>query len=118
MFRIVSKLVVPVVLSLSPLCHADTTPEPGYEVLTRTVKFADLDLGGKEGAAALYNRIRSAATEVCVTPVASGTIDLFARQLHCQREAIGQAVREVNSPKLTQLHMSRTNRVHLAMAGE
>lgn len=113
---LVSALVVPMALVLSPLCHADTTAKVGYETVTRTVRFADLDLAGKEGVVALYKRIKTAATEVCTTPVASGTIDLYAQQLRCQRQAIGQAVREVNAPRLTQLHMAQTNPVHLAMA--
>ena len=115
---LVSALVVPMALVLSPLCHADTVAKVGYETVTRTVRFADLDLAGKEGAVALYNRIKTAAREVCMTPASSGTIDLFAQQLRCERQAVGQAVRQVNSSRLTQVHMARTDQVHLAMARE
>jgi UrcA family protein len=98
------------------LCHADTVAKVGYETVTRTVQFADLDLAGKEGVVALYKRIKTAATEVCTTPVGSGVIDLYAQQLRCQRQAIGQAVRAVDSASLTQLHKAQTDQVHLAMA--
>jgi UrcA family protein len=108
MRRIVSKVVVPMALVLSPLCHAETTLQPGYETATRTVNFADLDLNGAEGVTALYNRIRFAAEQVCVTPLLARVIDLAQRQQRCQQQAIAEAVREVNSPSLTRLHRDRS----------
>src|SRR5690348_13780008 len=105
---IVSKLVVPMAVLLSPLCHADTVLEPGYEAATHTVKFADLDLSEHEGVITLYRRIKSAAVEVCVTPLVSGVVDLDARERRCQRRAIDQAITAVNAPALTRLHMSLT----------
>ena len=116
MRRIVSNFAVPVAALLTPLCHAETALQPGYEAVTRTVRYADLNLTESEAAVTLYKRIKSAAAEVCAAPVASGVIDPFARRLRCEREAIAHAVELVNAGKLTKVHMALTNQLQVAMA--
>jgi len=67
-----------------------------------TVSFRDLDISRTEGAKTLYQRIQSAAREVCGHPGA----DLIEAQVWraCYRNATADAVRKVNSPLLTAVH--------------
>ena len=65
------------------------------DVRKATVKFGDLDLSTRDGAAALYARIRLAAREVCAQ---SG--DLWGRSDSCIHKAIADAVTKVNQATL------------------
>jgi UrcA family protein len=71
-----------------------------------TVKFADLDISTPQGAAALYNRIHSAAIEVCSRMY----VDRLAYSLHrdaCLKTVIGGAVTKVNRPALSAVLASK-----------
>jgi UrcA family protein len=116
MRRNVMSLVFPLAVLLSPLCHAQPVAEPGYEIATHIVKYSDLNLADSRGIATLYQRIKSAAIEVCEPAVASRIIETRPHQRRCERTAVEQAVREVNEPKLTELHRSATNPMDFAMA--
>jgi UrcA family protein len=78
-------------------------PQPQPQILTRKVRFADLNLSSPEGNAALYDRLSAAAHRVC-----DDTDDWFlnttsdARQ--CRSEAIAGAVSQIKSPMLTALY--------------
>jgi UrcA family protein len=80
----------------------DTTPH-------KVVRFKDLNLNSPEGAAALYGRIKSAASEVC------GERDRFApwqsRTIQtCINDAMSRAVDQINSPMLTSLYNSKSGK--------
>jgi UrcA family protein len=98
----------------SPLVAAATAPtlERGYELVTRTVKFADLDLRSKTGVATLYERIQSAAKQVC-EPENSRTFEHINRIRRCEQRAVDQAVMDVNSPGLTEYHREQTGALTL-----
>jgi len=96
---------------LSPMGSAATAPWRGYEPVTRTVSFADLDLTNSKGVAALYRRIKSAADLVCENAGERGTLLMSMYVRKCTRQAIDQAVREVNSSGLKSLHASATNQI-------
>ncbi len=117
MRRFVSNLAVPLAVLLTPLCQAETPLQPGYETVIRTVKYTDLNLTESEAAVTLYKRIKSAAAEVCAAPVASGAIDPYGRRLRCERQAVAQAVEQVNAAKLTQYHMALTNQLQVTAPG-
>jgi UrcA family protein len=71
------------------------------------VKYTDLDLATDSGNQALYQRIATAAKQVCP---AETTRDLkqFASSRACQAAAIRQAVDEVSSPRLAAVRASHS----------
>jgi UrcA family protein len=90
-------------LGTAALCALSASVQAAdQDVLTKTVKFADLNITSEAGAKVLYGRIRAAARDVCE---ASGGRDLFlAAAAHaCIEKAIDKAVKDVNSPVLTSL---------------
>lgn len=68
------------------------------------ISYADLNLTHAAGVAALYSRLRHAASAVC-NP--SDTIDSRAAISYrdCAARALDEAVAAVNEPKLTAVHM-------------
>jgi len=57
-----------VLAAVAALCFSSVNVyagEAAAELPTRTVRYADLDLGTQAGLAALHNRIREAAEQVC-----------------------------------------------------
>ena len=115
MYRSMSKFVIPclagaAVLGLSaPAFSATVTAiPPGFEVVTRTVSYADLDLTHTQGVATLYARIKSVAHEVCDSTDSRG-LQLLAASNRCRQQAIGHAVEDVHSATLTSLHVATTN---------
>jgi UrcA family protein len=111
MRRTANLLVIPctaLAVLLSPVGSAATTIGPRYEVTTRTVNFADLDLTNSKAVATLYGRIRAAADQVCESPeFASWQTLLLVRR--CTKHAIDRAVKDVNSSGLTTFHMAATD---------
>lgn len=74
----------------------------------KVVSFRDLNLDTPDGAAALYQRIRSAAHEVCASP---DRYDLSLFKLEgCIRDAVSRAVTQVNRPMLTSLYEAKTGK--------
>ena len=80
---------------------------------SRTVGFADLDLSHPAGVAVLYQRIRTAALEVC-RPLLERDLTFAARSRSCVEDAIARAVNEVNAPVLSQYHHMETRSVIVA----
>ena len=74
------------------------------EIPTKTVSYRDLDLSTAHGAEALYDRIATAAREVC-----RGT-DLSSNRA-CRVRAVDDAIRAVGSPLLSSIHRSTVERV-------
>jgi UrcA family protein len=78
---------------------------PGDAVPSITVAYGDLNLATAQGTDALYARIVAAARQVC----GAGNVDIrdlgaLTAVRTCETQAIGRAVREVNSPRLAALH--------------
>jgi UrcA family protein len=73
-------------------------------VVRKTVRFKDLDLSTTVGAQTLYERITSAARDVC-----SEQDYMFIRK--CRARAVADAVAGVNNPLLSNVHRSRSGRV-------
>jgi UrcA family protein len=71
-----------------------------------TVRFADLSLSTPAGVAALYQRLRGAAQDVCRE---EGTKDLEStvRVKACVTAAVSEAVTEINNPALTAYYRAR-----------
>ncbi len=94
---------------------AQAQPAPVQEIVVRahsadavarsqTVSYADLDLGHQAGARALLQRISGAAKLVC-SPEPRELRDAPPYKA-CLRQAVDQAVDEVNSPRVSALHHS------------
>ena len=86
--------------TLAGVCQADTgTPD----VRTQRIDYSDLNLADTRAADVLYQRIRSAAENVCEV---RGTRSLAAAAQYrtCVRHAVEHAVAAVDVPLLTQHH--------------
>jgi UrcA family protein len=74
----------------------------GFELRQTKVHYGDLDIANRQGARALYARIREAAADSCATP------DLLTDRVKqevrsCRQKAVKQAVAKVHSPQLSKL---------------
>jgi UrcA family protein len=79
------------------------------------VRFPDLDLSRLDGAATLYNRLRSAAAIVC-SPLEGRNLGMVAQYKVCVDQAIAGAVSSVARPMLSQYHASHTKGDKTAVA--
>jgi UrcA family protein len=85
------------------IAHADTTSEPRSE----TVQFADLDTANVQGAAVLFQRIKSAAENVCRDLEPGRSLTLRHLYANCVHLALSNAVAEVDSPAVTAYAVAR-----------
>ena len=72
------------------------------------VTYSDLNLGSRAGAEALLRRIKAAASQVCGGGLRGSTMrDVRENRTYrvCVRTAIDGAVRQVNAPLVTALHL-------------
>jgi UrcA family protein len=76
------------------------------EIVSKTVKFGDLDINGPEGAKKLYKRIKVAAESLC-SPVDGRLLTQHQVFTRCVRGSVQRAVVQVQSPALTQYAMQR-----------
>jgi UrcA family protein len=91
------------------LINAAQAGEPFDTPPHKVVSFRDLNLNSAEGVAVLYNRIRSAAHEVCADP---DRWDLSEMKLRpCIDDAVARAVAQVNRPMLTSLYQAKGGKV-------
>ena len=91
--------------------HAAT---PDDKIPTLVVHYQDLDLSQPRDAQRLYRRIKTAARLVCDNPMlpSLGAIEV---EHTCIDRAVTQAVGEVGSVQVTQIHEAATQ--HLANRG-
>jgi UrcA family protein len=82
------------------VCLLGITPawSNAADVTSVTVRYGDLDLSSPAGADALYRRIQAAGKQVC--GYSGATLLEQAAWRSCYRNAVGDAVRKVNSPQL------------------
>jgi UrcA family protein len=77
--------------------------------LTKIVHYSDLDLDSKQGAEALYARLRGAARQVC-SPLESIELHRLGLWKNCFDDAMTNAVGQVNKTMLSALHAQTVNR--------
>jgi UrcA family protein len=70
---------------------------------TQTVKYDEYDLNSEQGAAALYAHLRAASKEVCA-PLDGRELRQHAAWKACYKEALSNAVLNVNRDTVTALH--------------
>ncbi len=73
------------------------------EVAQTTVRYGDLDLKTRQGADELYSRLNMAAMRVC-QDITEPYVRLTRAYTDCRHEAVSDAVREVNTPLVTQAY--------------
>ena len=70
-----------------------------------TIKYAELNLNSTQGIEVLYNRIKTAASNVCRAD--DLRVPGAARDSkQCRDKAVDDAVKQINHPELTALHNS------------
>jgi len=73
------------------------------EVARTTVRYGDLDLKTRQGADELYSRLNMAAMRVC-QDLMEPYVRLTRSYTDCRHEAVSDAVREINTPLVTQAY--------------
>src|SRR4051812_24847221 len=106
MSSVVSKLTVAVALLVGST--AAFAAGPTADPLSTAVRYSDLNLSTTDGVHALYQRISSAARQVCP--------DIYSRDLgqalagqRCQADAVAKAVSRIDNPRLAMLHAAHVS---------
>ena len=76
---------------------------------THVVRFKDLDLSQPRDAQRLYQRIQKAAKLVCDNPMLPALSEVAAFET-CVDKAVAQAVKDVGSARVTQIHEAAAQR--------
>jgi len=97
-------------LLLAGLCTSTFAQGDTDKVASRVVRFADLNLGSKNGVAALYLRIRRAADQVCREQRGVNQLLLQPEVTVCTRDSVDRAITQVNLPALSEMHYAKTGR--------
>lgn len=74
---------------------------------SEVVKYNDLDLSSAAGAETLYSRLKVATWRVCRDVVSSSGLPAMMDRSACQAELLETAVKDVNQPALTALHLGK-----------
>jgi UrcA family protein len=99
---IAAAILAALIPSLGAVCRAADTAD----VRQTIVKYPDLDVATAQGAAVLYNRIRSAAEGVCARLDQNDLAAMF-RWKACVKGAIAGAVTTVDQPGLSALYAAK-----------
>jgi UrcA family protein len=103
--RILTGCLAALLLSNAPAAFSASSRD---DDLPRVVlRYHKLDLTRPEGASVLYKRIQQAAVTVCSHAVVPFTISNLKRS-SCYRDAIENAVAQVDSAQLYAIHRART----------
>jgi UrcA family protein len=94
---IIGSYALLIVLVAPRVTHADSVDQRS----TAAARFGDLNLDTRSGVQTLFRRIQTAAGEVCKQYEPHGTLLPSAAHRACMRNAVADAVREVDSPLLT-----------------
>ena len=104
------KLVVSAVLALALAGPASVlagdVEDPGIQKVK--VSFADLNINHVAGAKVLYRRLQQASADVCSVDTFQklGSLERLAKTQHCYEITLDQAVAEIDSVVLKEIHAS------------
>lgn len=100
------------IAAASALTALTAAPAMAHE--TKSVSYANLDLGTEEGARAMLARINEAARDVCRSH--DGRMSVSERRMVrvCVAEATEQTVAQLNSPTVTAMFEGRTPAIVIA----
>ena len=98
--------IIVVALGAPAIAVADVNGE--LRGVSVKVSYADLNLEKQEGAKALYQRLQLASKRACNMRSLreEGSIRDFAQARECYRDALSEAVAEVDNELVTQIHNS------------
>lgn len=96
------------VVALSAPVIASADDKSDLQGTSVKVSYADLDLDKHDGAKALYRRLQQASRQVCDVRGLSGnrSIENLVETRRCYRNALSEAVAEIDNELLTQIHSS------------
>ena len=79
---------------------------PNFEAPKRTVIYTSQDLESEEGVRKLYGSLQRASKEVCGAGTAQhdGVVIMKSARLRCYRQALSDAVNEIDNQDLTRFH--------------
>ena len=97
------------VLASGPITWVANAAQADEAVPHKLVSFKDLNTSSTEGAAVLYERIKSAANEVCGKRDRVELSQSHAIQA-CINQAVSRAVAQVDRPMLTSLYNAKTGK--------
>jgi UrcA family protein len=99
--------IIVVALGAPAIASADAKSE--LQGVSVKVSYADLNLEKQEGAKALYRRVQQASKQVCAWG-RNLTIEASVRNMRdarqCYRQALSEAVAEIDNELVTQIHNS------------
>ena len=94
-------------LALSATIAHAADEAPGYQPASKIVQYGDLNLANPQAVKRLYDRIVTAANEVCGRED-ERSLDTFAHHRTCTQQSITRAVAAVGNPALAALHAAKT----------
>jgi UrcA family protein len=80
----------------------------GYDSSSVVVRYPDLNPSQPDGARALYRRIKTAARQACGDSNIKD-LTLYSRYRECYEHAVANAVEEVKSRRVSELHRNETH---------
>jgi UrcA family protein len=72
------------------------------------VSYGDLDLSTAAGAAKLYDRLQSAAEQVCLQ-ADERELSRYEASLRCEQKLVAEAVNNIHSPQLAAVYAAKTH---------
>lgn len=95
------------IAGLCGVAHADRVGQLDA-VPKIVVNYNDLDISHQDGLETLYARIEYAAMDVCDYDRLHKELSRQRRPAACFHAAVDDAIRQVNQPQLTALHLAKT----------
>ena len=105
--RSYTSLIVGLIVACGIAAPAASTRADVNTISVR-VNFADLNLSSNEGVAKLYDRLRSAAGQVCGTEPQYNELRAKIEWNACRQDALTRAIGKVGHPALIALHQQKT----------
>lgn len=102
------KAATALVLGAGFLASAIAAPPSLYDEVAVKVEYADLNIHNEAGARVLYQRLKSAAEDVCDYDAyrKNRSTSHYSATKECFEEALTQAVNEIDSDALKDIHTS------------
>jgi UrcA family protein len=116
-FPRISGSLVSLALVIGSVCFLGVTAADAYasewDVPTKTIHYADLDLNTRAGTVQMYRRIRFAAQDVC-SPFDRGGLDAKVRLSECEAHAIDSAVAKLDNRNVTAYYLAQNPKYRTA----
>ena len=106
--KTVTKAATALILGAGFLASAVAAPPSLYDEIAVKVNYADLNIHNEAGARVLYRRLKSAAEDACGYEAyrKNRSTSHYSTTKECYDEALTQAVNEIDSEALKDIHTS------------